>query len=483
MDIYRDIAERTGGDIYIGVVGPVRTGKSTFISRFMQTAVLPNISDENVKQRATDELPQSADGKTIMTTQPRFIPGEAVAVDFGDVRARVRLIDCVGYLADGALGHLENDRERMVKTPWSNTEMTFTKAAEIGTRKVVTEHSTVAVVVTTDGSFTDIERSGYVEAEERVVKELKAIGKPFVIILNSASPDSEMTVALAEALEKKYDEPIIRVNALQIGEEGISEIMEELLKRFPVRKIEVNMPDWMRKLPQSHPIIADILARVKEKCGKISAMSECNALFEDYVNPDIAGTSVSSLDMGTGVAVYDVQPDGGLYYRVLSEMAGTDIRDDLTLMSFITETAAMKGKFERVTEALEKAEQYGYGVVSPPMEEMNFMPPEIVKHGSRYGVVMKASAPVYHIMKVDVTTEVSPMMGSEEQSRYMLGAFEENPERLWSTDMFGKTLQSVAREGLSGMAEGMSEELKGKLRRVLGRIVNENKSGMLCFLY
>ena len=483
MDIYRDIAERTGGDIYIGVVGPVRTGKSTFISRFMQKLVLPAITDENARLRATDELPQSADGKTIMTTQPRFIPGEAVPVDLKGVRADVRLIDCVGYLAEGALGHMEESRERMVRTPWSNTEMPFSKAAEIGTQKVVTEHSTVAVVVTTDGSFSEIAREGYVKAEERVVAELKDIGKPFVIVLNSSVPESEMTQALADSLRDKYDSPVIVADVTALDEETITAIMGGLLSRFPVRKIEINTPVWMRKLPSSHPVIAGILSVVREGCGKISAMSECGRLFEGFSDADIESAEISSMDMGKGTATYELKPEAGLYYRLLSELAGTDISDDFTLMSFITDMAAMRSKFERVSEALSAAEDSGYGVVTPPMEEMNFMPPEIVKRGNRYGVIMKASAPVYHIMKVDVTTEVSPVTGSEEQSRYMLGNFEENPEKLWNTDMFGKTLQNVAREGLSGMAGNMPAELQNKLRRVLGRIINENKSGMLCFLY
>ncbi len=483
MDIYRDIAERTGGDIYIGVVGPVRTGKSTFISRFMQELVLPSITDDNARIRATDELPQSADGKTIMTTQPRFIPGEAVPVDFGGVRAKVRLIDCVGYLVDGALGYMEDQRERMVKTPWSNTEMAFSKAAETGTHKVVTEHGTVAVVVTTDGSFSGIEREGYIEAEERVVSELKEIGKPFVILLNSSQPESEITQALARSLEEKYASPVIKADVLNLDGEKINEIMGQLLSRFPVRKVRIKTPDWMRKLPPSHPVIANLLSFVREKCGKISAMSECGGLFEDFAEGDVLSVEVSSLDMGKGVASYKLEPAPELYFRTLSELAGEEISGDVGLMNFITQTASMKGKFERVSEALSKAEQSGYGVVTPPIGEMNFLPPEIVKHGSRYGVIMKASAPVYHIMKVDVTTEVAPVTGSEEQSRYMLSSFEENPEKLWNTDMFGKTLQNVALEGLAGMVESMPAEIQNKLRKIVGRIVNENKSGMFCFLY
>jgi len=484
MDIYSDIAERTGGDIYIGVVGPVRTGKSTFISRFMQEFILPVISDENARERAVDELPQSADGKTIMTTQPRFVPAEAVPVDFGGAKARVRLIDCVGYLVEGALGHTENEKERMVKTPWSQTELPFSRAAEIGTNKVVTEHSTVAVVVTTDGSFGEINRSGYLAAEERVVRELKELNKPFVIILNSNEPTSDRALALADALKEKYGCPVMACDVLRLSADDVNLIMGELLKRFPVRKIRIEAPQWMRRLPVSHPVIADIIKRVKEASSLVSVMSDAEKLFEGYTcDGNVRETLIETLDMGKGIVSYRIVPEERLYYRLLGEMAGVEIEDDFQLMDYITEVSKLRDKFERVGIALERAESDGFGIVAPPMEEMEFLPPEIVKQGNRYGVVMKASAPVYHIMKVEVRTEVSPMMGTEEQSRYMLSSFEDNPEELWSTNMFGKSLATVAKDGLTDKVQSIPAELQGKLRRTVGRIINEGKTGMLCLLY
>lgn len=488
FDIYRDIANRTCGDIYIGVVGPVRTGKSTFITKFMEKLVIPNISNKLQKQVATDEMPQSADGKTIMTTQPKFIPANAVKVQFKNkATANVRLIDCVGYMVDGAVGHEEDDKPRLVKTPWDDKELPFEKAAEIGTKKVINEYSTIGIVVTTDGSFGDIPRSNYVSAENRVIKELQALNKPFVIILNSKEPKSERCVELANALEEKHNVPVINMNVLEMNNDDLYTIMERVLMEFSMVSFNVNIPKWMQALPADNVIISEILEKVKESSKNVEKMrdfTEFNDIFNESEN--IQDINLKELKLSNGIAEFEVVPKENLYFSVISNECGEQIEDDYSLMRYIKSFADEKKKYSKIKDALTMAEQDGYGVVLPTLEEMNLEEPVLVKQGGRYGVKLKASAPSLHIMKVDVTTEVAPTVGSEQQGEdmvnYLANKFEDNPSAIWQTNMFGKSLHDIVNDGLAGKLNAMPKEAQVKMRKTLTRIVNENKGGIICIL-
>lgn len=487
-DIYKDISKRTGGDIYVGVVGPVRTGKSTFITKFMENLVLPNISNKLQKQIATDEMPQSADGKTIMTTQPRFIPANAVKVQFKNkTTANVRLVDCVGYLVDGAVGHTEDDKPRLVKTPWSEEEIPFEKAAEIGTKKVIGDYSTIGIVVTTDGSVCDIARSSYVPAEERTVKELKKINKPFIIVLNCKNPDSDSALKLAGELEEKYGVTVLSRNVAELSSDDIGEIIEKILLEFPMKNFNVNLPKWLQVLPAESNIISRIIDKIKSASENVSKMKDFNFLtcaFDDDEN--FNPLQVSEIRLGEGISEYGLTAKEGLYFKVLSDECGEEINDDFELMSFIKSFSASKRKFEKVKSALAEAEENGYGVVLPSLEEMNLEEPVLVKQGGRYGVKLKASAPSLHIMKVDVSTEVAPIVGTEKQGEdlinYLMGQFEDNPSGIWETNMFGKSLHDLVNEGLTSKLHAMPVEAQGKMRKTLTRIVNENKGGIICIL-
>ena len=488
FDIYKDISSRTNGDIYIGVVGPVRTGKSTFITRFMEKLVIPNISNKLQKQIATDEMPQSADGKTIMTTQPKFVPANAVKVQFKNKStANVRLVDCVGYLVGGAVGHEEDDKPRLVKTPWDDKEIPFTKAAEIGTKKVIEEYSTVGVVVTTDGSFGEIPRENYIAAEERVISELKTIKKPFIVLLNTANPKDEKTSDLVANLEQKHDVPVVAVNADKLTADDIGLVMEKLLLEFPMRSFNVNLPDWMRALPQDNPIIAQFLLELKESSFNMKKMRDYGAVgcLSDG-NDNLDCVDVSELKLGEGVCEYKVSTKPELYFKVLSEECGENIENDYQLLSYIKSFSNEKRKFAKIKDALVSAEDTGYGVVLPTVEEMDLEEPVLVKQGGRYGVKLKASAPSLHIMKVDVSTEVAPIVGTEKQGEdlinYIMGKFQDNPSGIWETNMFGKSLHDLVNEGLTGKLNAMPKETQGKMRKTLTRIVNENRGGILCIL-
>ncbi len=487
-DIYNDISSRTGGDIYVGVVGPVRTGKSTFITKFMESMVIPNISNKLQKQIATDEMPQSADGKIIMTTQPKFVPANAVKVQFKNkATANVRLVDCVGYLIDGVSGHLDGDKPRLVKTPWSDEDIPFEKAAEIGTKKVVNEYSTIAVVVTTDGSITDLPRENYISAEERVVNELKACKKPFVIVLNSKNADSDYTVKLAEVMQERYGVPVLNRNIAEMNSKDVADIMEKILLEFPMYKFNVNIPKWMRALPNSNPIISEVVEKLKTASQNVSKMCdfyELNNLFEDSEN--FNGLSLRELMLGSGVSEYDLNVKDGLFYKVLSNECDDDIKDEYELMSFVKSFSDNKKEYLKVKTALKEAEETGYGVVLPTLDEMNLEEPVLVKQGGKYGVKLKASAPSLHIMKVDVSTEVSPIVGTEKQGEdlinYLLGQFEDNPGGIWDTNMFGKSLHDLVNEGLSSKLVAVPEDARNKMRKTLTKIVNENRGGMICIL-
>ena len=487
-NIYKDIAARTGGDIYIGVVGPVRTGKSTFITKFMEKLVLPNISNKLQKQIATDEMPQSADGKTIMTTQPKFVPANGVKVQFKNkCTANVKLVDCVGYFVDGAVGHQEDDKPRLVRTPWDEKDIPFEKAAEIGTKKVIEEYSTIGVVVTTDGSFGEIPRSNYVAAEDRVINELKTLKKPFVIVVNSKNPDNDQTLKLTKELEEKHEVAAISINVEQLSAEDLSGIMEKVLLEFPMCGFNVNIPSWMQALPPENKIIKEMLEKLKVGSADITKMRDFNVLDELFVESEnFDGINLAELKLGDGMTDYEITAKDGLFYKVLSDECEEHIKDDCELMSFVKSFASEKRKYLKIKDALLNAEENGYGVVLPTIEEMNLEEPVLVKQGGKYGVKLKASAPSLHILKVDVETEVAPIVGTEKQGEdlinYIMNKFEDNPSGIWETNMFGKSLHDLVNEGLAGKLTAMPKDAQGKMRKTLTRIVNENRGGIICIL-
>lgn len=483
FDIYADIAKRTDGDIYVGVVGPVRTGKSTFVAGFMENLVLPNLKDDSMKDRVVDELPQSADGKTIMTTQIRFVPDRAVGLKLGDAGINVRLVDCVGYMVEGALGADEGDKARLVKTPWSKEEMPFDKAAETGTRKVVAEHSTIAIVVTNDGSITEIARSAYLPAEERVVKELKELGKPFVVVLNSRTPSSPDTLRLRDALAEKYGVTVLAVDVKNMNADILGEIMEAVLAEFPLVGVKVNLPKWMQTLDSSNSVIKEIIAEVSSHTADLKKMKDCDCLSQMFADSQsVMPCRAIIKKMGQGVVECELEAKPELFFRMLSEEAGTEISDEYTLMHFVRQLSHAKKEFDKIKQALDDANEKGYGIVMPVEEDMVLETPELLKQGTQYGVKLKASAPTLHVMKVDVETTVSPIVGSKQQSEYMLSSFDADPKAIWSANMFGKSLSELVKENLCGKAAAMPEEVQSKVRRTVGRVVNENKGGLLCIL-
>ena len=488
FDIYKDIALRTNGDIYVGVVGPVRTGKSTLISKILNMLVLPNIGEKNIKERAIDEMPQSADGKTIMTTQPRFIPNEAVAVTLeNNVKMNVRLIDCVGYLVDGAIGHIENDKPRLVRTPWSDDEIPFEKAAEIGTQKVITNHSTIGIMVTTDGSISDIPRENYVVAEERVVDELKKCKKPFVLLVNSTHPSSPETKNLCIALENKYGVTTKAVDIQNMDEKELNNIFASVLEEFPVKKVLVKMPEWLKALPYTSRIIENIIQEVKKVVGLIDKIGDADQEIEMFENSEDFEHDIKKMvELGEGKVVIEIVPKPQLFYKVLSEQCGENIVDDYHLVSYIKQLSVAKKYYEKFKDALDQVNETGYGIVHPTLDEMTLEEPKIIKQGGKFGVKLQASAPSLHIMKVDLKTEVNSLVGSEQQSEelvnYLMSEFENNPQSIWETKMFGTSLNHLVNEGLHNKLVAVPIETMKKMRKTLGRIVNEGKGGVICIL-
>ncbi len=485
--IYKDIAERTGGDIYIGVVGPVRSGKSTFIKKFMETLVLPNISEGYSRDRARDELPQSAAGKTVMTTEPKFIPDEAVTVRLDDgATMRVRMVDCVGYMIPDALGTLEGEKPRMVRTPWSETPVPFVTAAEEGTRKVICEHSTIGIVVTTDGSIGEIGREAYEEAEERVISELKALGKPFAVILNSAEPSSPEARALGEALEAKHKVPVALLSCLDIDGEDIREILSMILGEFPVRELSVSVPAWTRALDQGHPVYQALDSAVKDIASRIVKAGDIRAASGKVSNEYIDECRVIEIDLGTGSARAEMKLCDGLYYSVLGEVTGFDVKDDEDLFKLMRELSAMKKKYDRVEEALASAEEKGYGIVIPEVSELCLEEPEIFRHTSGYGVKLKASAKSIHMIRANIETEINPIVGTEQQSedivKYLLREFDRSPTDIWQSNLFGKSLYELVNEGLHSKLEHMPDDARMKLGETLERIINEGSGGLICII-
>ncbi len=486
--LYDDIAQRTGGDIYIGVVGPVRTGKSTFIKRFMETLVIPNIENVYRRERARDELPQSGSGRTVMTAEPKFVPEEAVRVDMSDGAAfSVRLIDCVGYMVPGAAGQTEDDAPRMVTTPWFDHPVSMTEAAEAGTRKVIAEHSTIGVVVTTDGTITDIPREDYLEAESRVIGELKELGKPFLVLLNSAYPDSDRAKAIQADISDRYDVSCIRCNCLELDEADVTAIIRSVLYEFPVKEMDLFLPSWIDALPYDHPIKSELYAAIREGAGALRRVRDVEASMAAIgACETVSSARVTSIDLGSGKAMAALELPRGLFYDTISTQSGFAIADDGDLMSLLTELAGVKREYDKVAEAIAQVRETGYGIVAPSAEELRLEEPEIVKQGGRYGVRLKASAPSIHMIRADIETEVSPLMGSEKQSEemvgYLLQEFEGDTARIWESNIFGKSFHDLVSEDLNTKLKRMPEDARDKLRETLQRVINEGSGGLICII-
>ena len=487
-NIYKDIAARTGGDIYIGVVGPVRTGKSTFIKKFMETLVIPNIKNEYDRQRAKDEMPQSAAGKTVMTTEPKFIPDEAVEVTLdGGATLSVKMIDCVGYIVPEALGNFEGDKPRMVMTPWSDEAMPFDKAAEIGTQKVITDHSTIGVLVTCDGSFGELSRENYVDSEARIASELHAINKPFVIVLNSARPESEEAVSLALFLEERYNAPVALVNCLELNKDDIRHILELVLLEFPVTEISVNLPDYMNALDGTHPIHRSVFDTISECAANVTRTGDIAKCFEKASeNEYIKEVRIDKIDLGCGCAKIHMELADGLFYRLIGELTGLEIDGDEALMKQLVELADIKKQYDKVKTALDEVEETGYGIVMTDLYDLTLEEPQMVKQAGSYGVKLRASAPSIHMIKADITAEVSPIVGTEQQSEELIGfllrEFETDPRKIWDTNMFGKSLYELMNEGLHNKLAHMPDDARAKLSETLQRIINEGSGGLICII-
>ncbi len=486
--IYQNIATRTAGDIYIGVVGPVRTGKSTFIKRFMESMVIPNIENVYRRERARDELPQSGSGRMVMTAEPKFVPEGAVRVDMEDGASfSVRLIDCVGYMVPGAVGQTEDDQPRMVTTPWYDHPIPMTEAAETGTKKVISEHSTIGIVVTTDGTITDIPREDYLEAENRVITELKELGKPFLVLLNSAYPDSDRAKAIQEDIAQRYDVTCMRCNCLELDQEDVTAIIRGVLYEFPVKELDLFLPPWVDALPFDHPIKSELytairegaagMGRVRDVEGSMAAIGACES---------VSSAQVTAIDLGQGRAIARLELPRSLFYDTISVQSGFTIADDGDLMSLLTDLAGVKREYDKVAEALTQVREMGYGIVSPGPEELKLEEPEIVKQGGRYGVRLKASAPSIHMIRADIETEVSPLMGSEKQSEemvsFLLQEFEGDTAKIWESNIFGKSFHELVSEDLNTKLKRMPDDARDKLRETLQRVINEGSGGLICII-
>ncbi|MEG2214613.1 MAG: stage IV sporulation protein A [Oscillospiraceae bacterium] len=486
--IYQDIAARTSGDIYLGVVGPVRTGKSTFIKRFMETLVIPKIENVYMRERAKDELPQSGSGKTIMTAEPKFVPEDAVTIELDEGTAfSVRLIDCVGYMVRGAAGQLENGAERLVTTPWFDHEVTMTQAAEEGTRKVITEHSTIGIVMTTDGSVCDIPREGYVEAEERVISELKAIGKPFVLVLNCAEPEGESAKSLRAELEEKYAVSCLLVNCLKLSAQDIESILKCALYEFPIAELGIYLPSWLDALSMENPLKKELFSAIAEASGGMARVSDAFGIVKTLGGcENVSASEVKKLDMGTGCVSARLELPRALYYKTISEQSGFEIRDDGDLMALLMDMRGVKADYDRLSDALRDVREKGYGIVMPSPEELRLEEPQIVRQGGSYRVKLRASAPSIHMIRANVETEVSPALGGEKASEeiinFLLQGFDGDVNRIWESNIFGKSLYDIANEGLMTKIKHMPESARGKLQTTLQRIVNDGSGGLICII-
>lgn len=487
-DLYKDISERTQGDVYIGIVGPVRTGKSTFIQKFMEKLVIPGIQNAHIRSRVLDELPQSGSGRTVMTTKPAFVPNEAVEILLTqDIPVRLRLIDSVGYLVDGALGTQEGDTLRMVRTPWMDEEIPFEQAAEIGTRKVIGEHSTIGVVVTTDGSVTDLPRAAYVPAEARAIEELKALEKPFVVILNTDNPASSKAQTLRKALEVDYGVPVIAMNVAQMEEEDIQRVLENVLGQFEIISMHIQTPEWLGALDKEHWLLRNLIESMEKIVPERLRIGDVQRLAKGLEeNPYLQAVNVRSIGHGNGHVVLQMNLEEGLFNQILAEQCGTEIRNDAHLLSLLRELVAAKRQYDHVAQALQSVRETGYGLVPPQLEELTLQEPEIMRQGGKFGVRLRANAPSLHLIRVDIQTEVSPVVGTEQQSeemiRYLMEGFEQDPQKLWQSNLFGKPLSDLVREGLANKLMHMPVDTQEKVRQTLQKIINEGNGGMVCIL-
>lgn len=487
-DIYEDIAARTGGDIYIGVVGPVRTGKSTFINRFMEQFVIPNIESDFRKERAIDELPQSSAGKTIMTTEPKFVPEEAVRITIdGSASFNVRMIDCVGYIIPSALGYIENDAPRMVDTPWFDEPVPFNMAAEVGTEKVITQHSTIGLVVTTDGSITDLPREEYEECEQRVINELQSINKPFVVLMNCVEPQSKEIRELCRELSEKYEAPVLPVSCIDLDEDDIRSILTQVLYAFPVKEINISMPNWINSLEKGHWLKDAIYSHIRQTAASVRSLRDIGDLADRIADCEyITDAGVAEIDLGNGIARINAALQHSLFFKIIAEVTGLEVNDENELMSRIFELVKIKNRFDKFSNALDEMEATGYGIVMPSMEELSLDEPEIIKQGSKYGIRLKATAPAIHLLKTTVNTEVAPIVGSEKQSEelvlYMLNDFEDSPEKIWESNIFGKSLHELVNEGLHAKMGKLPSDARNRLRETIERMINEGCSGLICFI-
>ena len=491
-DLYRDIQERCGGEIYIGVVGPVRTGKSTFIKRFMDLEVLPGIEDVHSRERAKDELPQSATGKTIMTTEPKFIPKEAVEIRISDdIKMKTRLIDCVGFMVEGASGYMENNIERMVKTPWFEHEIPFTQAAEVGTKKVIRDHSTIGMVITTDGSFSEIPRENYVNAEERTIMELRKLGKPFVIVLNSKKPYAQETQELAMNLEEKYKVSTVPVNCEQLRKEDILKLLENILEEFPVTRVDMQMPKWAEMLPVSHPIKRELLNIMKNFMSGIKYMKDVANLTDmlgnekDEINY-VGDIRIEETNLSDGSVCLQAYLDNKYYYEFLSDMTGVEISGEYALIQAIRDMAKMRREYESVENALDSVRRSGYGVVAPNRNEVKLSEPEIIRQGNKFGVKINAKAPSIHLLSADINMEIAPVVGTEEQAKDLIEFINTNsndPEiGIWNTNIFGKSIEQIVEDGIQSKMNIMTENSRSKLQETIYKVINDGNGGLVCII-
>jgi stage IV sporulation protein A len=489
FDLFRDIAERTGGDIYIGAVGPARTGKSTFIKKFMEALVLPNIADPYERERTKDALPQSGGGRTIMTTEPKFIPDEAVEVAIKDnVKVNVRMVDCVGYTVPGALGYEEDNGPRMVLTPWFDYEIPFQEAAEIGTRKVIAEHSTIGLVILTDGTITDIPRENYIEAEQRVINELKELQKPFLVILNSTRPNSKDARELAAKLEGEYDVPVIPVNCAELSQEDIYAILQEVLYEFPVKEVNITLPKWVEELDSRHWLRVKFEDAVHEVVQYVRRLRDIDRAIDELNSYEfVEEVILHDMDLGTGLAVVEMTARSELFYQILEEITGVSLEGQHTLLRLMKQYVVAKREWDKVADGIEQVRATGYGIVPPVLDEMVLEEPEVIRQGTRFGVRLKAIAPSIHLIRTDVKAEISPIIGTEKQSEefitYLMSEFEGDPAKIWRSQIFGKSLNDLVRESIAGKLHAMPENAQQKMQETLTKIVNEGNGGLICIIF
>jgi len=485
FELYSDIGKRTNGEIYIGVVGPVRTGKSTFIKRFMDLCVLSNITGEYERKQATDELPQSAKGTTITTTEPKFIPKEAAVVTLSDdIKLQVKLVDCVGYMVEGATGHLENDVERMVKTPWFDYEIPFTQAAEIGTRKVITDHATVGIVVTTDGSFSDIPKDNYDQAQERAILELKQLHKPFVVLVNSSRPYSDEAQTLAKELGEKYGVTALAMNLEQLKKEDVNYILEHILQEFPISTIEFFIPKWVEMLPDDHEKKQELILHIKQCMNDYTIMRDFMRQPFSLANDFVERTKVDTINMADGTIRIYLDMNEDYYFGMLSEMLGEEIKNEYDLLCMLREISRMKGEYAQVRSALQSARMKGYGVITPKRDEIVLDSPEVIKHGNKFGVKIKAQSPSIHMIKANIETEIAPIVGTKEQAEDLITYIKdgESPESIWDTNIFGKTVEQLICDGIENKIAMIGEESQVKLQDSMQKIVNDTNGGLICII-